>query len=43
MCSAVSAKIAYLLSIGGNTTDFKIWKTVDGGANWKIEFTNQNP
>jgi photosystem II stability/assembly factor-like uncharacterized protein len=38
---AVSAKIAYLLSIGANTGDFKIYKTVDGGANWKIEFTNQ--
>ncbi len=37
---AVSDKIAYLMSIGNNTTDFKIYKTVDGGANWKIEFTN---
>jgi photosystem II stability/assembly factor-like uncharacterized protein len=36
----VSDKIAYLLSIGNNTNDFRIYKTVDGGANWKIEFTN---
>jgi photosystem II stability/assembly factor-like uncharacterized protein len=36
----VSDKVAYLLSIGNNTTDFKIYKTVDGGANWTIEFTN---
>ncbi len=38
----VSDKIAYLMSIGNNTTDFRIYKTVDGGATWKIEFTNQN-
>ncbi len=38
---AVSDKIAYLLSIGNNTTDFKIYKTVDGGAHWTIEFTNE--
>jgi photosystem II stability/assembly factor-like uncharacterized protein len=38
---AVSDKIAYLLSIGDNTTDFHIYKTVDGGATWTIEFTNQ--
>jgi hypothetical protein len=37
----VSDKIAYLMSIGSNTTDFRIYKTVDGGANWTIEFTNQ--
>src|ERR1700719_4045221 len=37
----VSDKIAYLMSIGNNTTDFHIYKTVDGGATWKIEFTNQ--
>lgn len=36
----VSDKIAYLLSIGNNTTDFRIYKTVDGGAHWTIEFTN---
>lgn len=37
---AVSDRIAYLMSIGNNTTDFKIYKTTDGGASWKIEFTN---
>jgi photosystem II stability/assembly factor-like uncharacterized protein len=37
----VSDKIAYLMSIGSNTTDFRIYKTVDGGATWTIEFTNQ--
>ncbi|HTU46709.1 MAG TPA: hypothetical protein VMF91_16705 [Bryobacteraceae bacterium] len=37
----VSDKIAYLLSIGDNTTDFRIYKTVDGGATWNIQFTNQ--
>jgi photosystem II stability/assembly factor-like uncharacterized protein len=36
----VSDKIAYLMSIGNNTTDFRIYKTVDGGAHWTIEFTN---
>jgi photosystem II stability/assembly factor-like uncharacterized protein len=36
----VSDKIAYLMSIG-NTTDFRIYKTTDGGQNWTIEFTNQ--
>src|SRR5580658_10977282 len=28
----VSDKVAYLMSIGNNTTDFKVYKTVDGGA-----------
>ncbi len=37
----VSDRVAYLMSIGDNTTDFKIYKTEDGGAHWKIEFTNQ--
>jgi len=36
----VSDKVAYLMSIGNNTTDFRIYKTVDGGATWTIEFTN---
>jgi photosystem II stability/assembly factor-like uncharacterized protein len=36
----VSDKIAYLMSIGSNTTDFRIYKTVDGGATWTIQFTN---
>ena len=29
----VSDKIAYLMSIGINTTDFRIYKTTDGGQN----------
>ncbi|MBV8673419.1 MAG: hypothetical protein JOZ33_08295 [Acidobacteriaceae bacterium] len=37
---AVSDDVAYLLSVGNNTTDFRIYKTVDGGAHWTIEFTN---
>ena len=39
--NGVSDKVAYLMSIGNNTTDFRIYKTVDGGKNWTIEFTNQ--
>ena len=38
---AVSDKVAYLMSIGNNTTDFRIYKTVDGGTGWTTEFTNQ--
>jgi photosystem II stability/assembly factor-like uncharacterized protein len=37
----VSDKVAYLMSIGTNTTDFRIYKTLDGGATWTVEFTNQ--
>jgi photosystem II stability/assembly factor-like uncharacterized protein len=37
----VSDKVAYLMSIGNNTTDFRIYKTVNGGATWTIEFQNQ--
>jgi photosystem II stability/assembly factor-like uncharacterized protein len=37
----VSDKIAYLMSIGNNTTDFRIYKTTDGGATWNIQFTNE--
>jgi photosystem II stability/assembly factor-like uncharacterized protein len=37
----VSDKVAYLMSIGNNTTDFKIYKTIDGGATWTIQFTNE--
>src|SRR5213082_1966325 len=42
---AFSAKVAYLLSIGtsGDPTDFRIYKTEDGGATWTIQFENQNP
>jgi photosystem II stability/assembly factor-like uncharacterized protein len=37
----VSDKVAYLQSIGFNPTDFRIYKTVDGGATWTMEFQNQ--
>jgi photosystem II stability/assembly factor-like uncharacterized protein len=37
----VSDKVAYLQSIGNNTTDFRIYKTEDGGATWKMQFQNQ--
>ena len=42
---AFSASVAYLLSIGtsGDSTDFRIYKTEDGGASWTIQFENQNP
>lgn len=39
----VSEKVAYLMSIGSNTTDFRIYKTEDGGATWTMQFQNQNP
>lgn len=37
----VSDRVAYLMSIGNNTTDFRIYKTEDGGAHWTIQFTNE--
>jgi photosystem II stability/assembly factor-like uncharacterized protein len=37
----VSARVAYLMSIGDNPTDFRIYKTTDGGANWSMQFQNQ--
>jgi photosystem II stability/assembly factor-like uncharacterized protein len=37
----VSEKVAYLLSIGNDPTDFRIYKTIDGGATWTIQFTNE--
>jgi len=39
----VTARVAYLLSIGDNPTDFRIYKTTDGGNNWTMQFQNQNP
>ena len=38
----VSDQVAYLLSVPSTSgpTDFRIYKTEDGGATWKIEFTN---
>ncbi len=37
----ISDRIAYLMSIGDNTGDFRIYKTVDGGAQWTNEFQNK--
>ena len=37
----VSDRVAYLMSIGDNPTDFRIYKTADGGATWNEEFVNQ--
>jgi photosystem II stability/assembly factor-like uncharacterized protein len=37
----VSDKIAYLMSIGNYTRSFRIYKTVDGGTTWTIEFKNE--
>jgi len=37
----VSDRIAYLLSIG-NGTDSRIYKTIDGGATWTLQFQNQD-
>jgi photosystem II stability/assembly factor-like uncharacterized protein len=37
----VSDKVAYLMSIGNDTTDFRIYKTDDGGAHWTVQFTNE--
>ncbi|MBA3318305.1 MAG: glycosyl hydrolase [Gemmatimonadales bacterium] len=38
----VSATEAYLLAAGVGT-DSRIYKTVDGGATWTLQFTNQHP
>jgi photosystem II stability/assembly factor-like uncharacterized protein len=37
---AVDAKTAYLLSYGNQA---RIYKTTDGGKNWLLEYTEQNP
>ena len=39
----VSDKVAYLLSVPSTTgtKDFRIYKTIDGGATWTIEFKNE--
>jgi photosystem II stability/assembly factor-like uncharacterized protein len=39
----ISDRVAYLQSIGDNSTDFRIYRTVDGGAHWTMQFQNQNP
>jgi photosystem II stability/assembly factor-like uncharacterized protein len=36
----VSAQVAYLMSIGNYTENFRIYKTVDGGATWQEQFVN---
>ena len=40
---AVSDKVAYLLSVGKDPTDFRIYKTEDGGASWAMQFQNELP
>jgi photosystem II stability/assembly factor-like uncharacterized protein len=37
----VSDQVAYLMSIGNNTGDFRIYKTEDAGAHWAIQFKNE--
>jgi photosystem II stability/assembly factor-like uncharacterized protein len=37
----VSADVAYLMSIGNNPGDFRIYKTTDGGVTWAQQFKNQ--
>jgi photosystem II stability/assembly factor-like uncharacterized protein len=37
----VSDRVAYLMSIGNDTGDFRIYKTEDGGARWTVQFTNK--
>lgn len=37
----VSDKVAYLQSIGNSPSDFRIYKTVDGGATWTLQFKNE--
>lgn len=37
----VTDRIAYLMSIGDNPTDFRIYKTEDGGKHWTLEFKNE--
>lgn len=39
----VTDKVAYLQSIGDNPTDFRIYRTLDGGTHWTMQFQNQNP
>jgi photosystem II stability/assembly factor-like uncharacterized protein len=39
---AVSDRVAYLLAAGVGT-DSRIYKTVDGGASWTLQFENQDP
>jgi photosystem II stability/assembly factor-like uncharacterized protein len=38
----VNARVAYLMSAGVGT-DSRIYKTVDGGATWTLQFQNEDP
>ena len=38
---AVSANVAYLLSIGNAPGNFRIYKTEDGGSTWTMQFRNE--
>ena len=40
---AFDAKHAVILSIGGGTSDFRVYVTSDGGASWTQTFTNADP
>jgi photosystem II stability/assembly factor-like uncharacterized protein len=37
----VSDQVAYLMSIGNYTGQFRIYKTTNGGATWTIQFKNE--
>ena len=37
----VSDKVAYLMSIGNDPDNFRIYKTTDGGATWELQFKNE--
>jgi photosystem II stability/assembly factor-like uncharacterized protein len=39
---AISATTAYILSIGNGPAS-RIYKTIDAGATWQLQFTNQDP
>jgi len=39
---AANGSVAWLLSIG-NGTDSRIYRTIDAGANWTLQFTNTEP
>src|SRR5215469_13084858 len=37
----VSDKVAYVLSVGKDAGDFRVYKTEDSGATWTMQFQNQ--
>lgn len=39
---AIDARTAYILSIGGGNSS-RIYKTIDGGDSWNIQFSNADP